>query len=176
MEFHVRCLLFVNDNQDLNLSFLTLPCAFGISGSLIWSETLMTLIFNPCGEFRWSPEGPGSQMHSPHLHVGAPGIFSDLLRSVQMLKRDWGVEKNGKLLHLSIPSKTAAWVSEFVVEYLPLSRTAAWFLSLQWRTCPWAEYSWWCEYTDHLYDFLHQRKHVAAEVVQNVMASKGAKI
>ena len=24
----------------------------GISGSLIWSETLMELIFNPCGEFR----------------------------------------------------------------------------------------------------------------------------
>ena len=23
----------------------------GISGSLIWSETLMELIFNPCGEF-----------------------------------------------------------------------------------------------------------------------------
>ena len=29
----------------------------------------------PCGEFRWSPEGPVSQIHSPHLHVGAPGIF-----------------------------------------------------------------------------------------------------
>ena len=24
----------------------------GISGSLIWSKTLMELIFNPCGEFR----------------------------------------------------------------------------------------------------------------------------
>ena len=29
----------------------------------------------PCGEFRWSQEGPVSQIHSPHLHVGAPGIF-----------------------------------------------------------------------------------------------------
>ena len=27
----------------------------GISGSLIWSKTLIELIFNPCGEFRWSP-------------------------------------------------------------------------------------------------------------------------
>ena len=24
----------------------------GVSGSLIWSKTLMDLIFNPCGEFR----------------------------------------------------------------------------------------------------------------------------
>ena len=47
----------------------------------------MELLFNPCGEFRWSPEGPVSQIHTPHLRVGAPGIFSDLLRSVQMLKR-----------------------------------------------------------------------------------------
>ena len=42
-----------------------------------------------------------------------------------MLKREWGAETNGKLPHLSIPSKTAAWVSEFAVEDLPLSRTAA---------------------------------------------------
>ena len=75
----------------------------GISRPLIWIKTLMELIFNPCGEFRWSPEGPVSQIHSPHLHVGAPGIFSDLLRSVQMLKREWGAESNGKLLHLFNP-------------------------------------------------------------------------
>ena len=42
-----------------------------------------------------------------------------------MLKREWGVESNRKLLHLSIPSKNAAWVPEFVVEGLPLSRTVA---------------------------------------------------
>ena len=58
-------------------------------------------------------------MHSPHLHVGAPGIFSDLLRSVQMLKRECGAESNGKLLHLFIPSKTAALVPKFAVEDLP---------------------------------------------------------
>ena len=45
--------------------------------------------FNPCGEFRWSPESPVSQIHSPHLHAGAPVIFSDLLRSVKMLWREW---------------------------------------------------------------------------------------
>ena len=72
----------------------------GISGSRIWPKPLMELIFNPCGEFWSGPEGPVSQIHSPHLHVGASGIFSDLLRFVQMLKREWGVECNGKLLHL----------------------------------------------------------------------------
>ena len=42
-----------------------------------------------------------------------------------MLKREWAAETNGKLPHLSIPSKTAARVPEFAVEDLPLSRTAA---------------------------------------------------
>ena len=79
----------------------------GISGSLIWSKTLMELIFNPCGEFRGSPVGPVSQIHSPRLLVVAPGIFSDLLKFVEMLKREWGAKSNGKLPHLFIPSKTA---------------------------------------------------------------------
>ena len=48
----------------------------GSSGSLIWSKTLMELIFNSYGEFRWSPECPVSQIHSPHLRFGAPEIFS----------------------------------------------------------------------------------------------------
>ena len=69
----------------------------GISGSLIWSKTPMELIFNLSGEVLLSEEGPVSQIHSAHLHIGAPGIFSYLLRSVQMLKREWDVESNGKL-------------------------------------------------------------------------------
>ena len=93
----------------------------GISGSLIWSKIL---IFNPCGEFRCSPKGPVSQINSPHLLVGAPGIFSDLLRSVQMLKREWGTESNRKLPHLFIPSKTATQVPEFAMEDLTLGRIA----------------------------------------------------
>ena len=76
-------------------------------------------------EFRSSPEGPVSQMHSPHLLVGAPGIVSDLLRFVQMLKREWGAESNGKLPHIFIPSKTATYVPEFAMEDLPLGRIAA---------------------------------------------------
>ena len=95
----------------------------GISGSLIWSKTLMELKFNLCGEFRLSPEDPVSQINSLHLLAEAPGIFSDLLTSVQMLKREWGTESNGKLLHLFIPSKTATLVSQFAVKYLSLGRT-----------------------------------------------------
>ena len=113
----------------------------GISGSLIWSKTLMELIFNLCGEFRWSPEGPVSRIHSPQLHVGVPGIFSDLARTVQILKREWGVESNGKLQHLSIPSKTAAWVPEFAVEGLPLSRIVALVPEFAVKDCHWTEYS-----------------------------------
>ena len=60
----------------------------------------------------------------PPLHVGAPGIFSDLLSFVQMLKREWGAESNGKLPYLFIPCKNPTLFPEFAVEGLPLSRTA----------------------------------------------------
>ena len=113
----------------------------GISGSLIWSKTLMELIVNPCGEFRWSAEGPVTQIHSPHLHVEAPEIFSNLLRSVQMLKREWGAEINGRLPHLLIPSKTANLIAKSAVEDLPLGRTTALVPEMQWKTCPWEEHS-----------------------------------
>ena len=112
----------------------------GISRSLIWSKTL-ELIFNSCCKFRWSPEGPVSQIHSPHLHVGAPGMFADLLRSVQMLKREWGAESNGKLPHLFIPSNTATLIPDFAVEDCLWTVLQSWFLRSQWMTCPLAEHS-----------------------------------
>ena len=114
----------------------------GISGSLIWSKTLMKLIFNRSGEFRWSLEGPGSQIHSPHRHAGAPGIFSDLLRSVQTLKRDWVRKATGSyrtylsLVKLQPGFLSLWWKICFWAELRP------WFLSLQWRTCSWVEYSY----------------------------------
>ena len=37
------------------------------------------------GEVR---KGPVSQNHSPHLHVDTPGIFSDLVSSIQIVKRE----------------------------------------------------------------------------------------
>ena len=90
----------------------------GISGSLIWSNSLMELMFNPCGGFRWSPEGPVSQIHFPHLHVGAPGIFSALLRSLQMLKR----VRCGKQREATAPIQS-------------LVKLQPWFLSLRWKIC-----------------------------------------
>ena len=88
-------------------------------------KTQMELIFNKGGEFRWSPEGPVSQIHSPHLQDGAPRIFPDLLTSIQMLKREWGAESNRKPPHLFLPSKTATLILEFAVEDLPSGRTAS---------------------------------------------------
>ena len=41
-----------------------------------------------------------------------------------MLNKESGAESNGKLPHLSIPSKTATLVPEFAVEDLPMGRTA----------------------------------------------------
>ena len=116
---------------------------FRISDLVWW-----ILIFNLCGEFLWSPEGPVSQIHSPHHHAGSPGVFSDIVRSVKMLKREWGAESNGKLPHLSIPSKTAAWVPELSVEDLPLSRTAALVPEFAVKDLPlgrilWCWWWWW---------------------------------
>ena len=79
----------------------------------------MELIFNHCDKFR-SSDGPVGQIHAPHLHAGVSEIFSDLFESVQMLKREYCAESNGKLPHLFIPSKTATLVPEIAVEDLPL--------------------------------------------------------
>ena len=104
-------------------------------------KTLMEQIFNPFGEFQWSPEGPVSQIHSPRLRAGSPGIFSDLLRSVQMLKREWGVESNGKLPHLSIPNKLQPGLLSLWWKTCLWAELHLCSLNLRWRTCPCAEYS-----------------------------------
>ena len=103
----------------------------------------MKLIFKPCCEFQWSPEDPVSQIHSPHLQAGAPGIFSDLLRSVQMLKREWSAESNGKLPHLFIPNKTATLVPDRSVDDLPLRRTVALVPKFAVKNLPLGRTLWW---------------------------------
>ena len=91
-----------------------------------WDFRISDLVKIPDGadiDFLWisvKSGRPVSQIHFPHPQVGAPGIFSDLLRSVHILKREWGAESNGKLPHLFIPGKTAALVHEFAVKDLPL--------------------------------------------------------
>ena len=116
-----------------------------------------TDIINPCGKFQWNPEGPGSQIYSHHLLIGAPGIFSDLLRFVLMLKRERerGVRKaTGSYCtysslvklqprFLTLQCKTSLWA-----ELQP------WCLSLQWLTCPWAEH-WWLYMIVYIYIYIH---------------------
>ena len=63
--------------------------------------------------------------------LGPPGIFSDLLRCIQMLHREWGAESNGKLPYLFVPCKTATLVREFVVEDLSSAELLPTFLPLQ---------------------------------------------
>ena len=96
----------------------------GITGSLMWSKTLMELIFIPRGEFRRIPEGPVSHIHSPHHHAVAPGIFFRSFKVSSKAKERVGAE-NGKLQHLFIPIKTATFIPELPVEDLPLGRNAA---------------------------------------------------
>ena len=71
-----------------------------------WDFWISDLVKNPDGtnvilthvvNFDEVREVPVSQIHSPHVHVRAPGIFSVLLSSVQMLKTELGAESNGKL-------------------------------------------------------------------------------
>ena len=63
-------------------------------------------------------------------------IFSELLRSVQMLKKEWCPKSNGMLPHLLILGKTATLVPDFGAK-----ERQPWCLSLQSKTCPWAEHS-----------------------------------
>ena len=89
-----------------------------------------------------------SQIHSPHLRFGAPGIFSDLLRSVQMLKERVGCEK-----------ATGSYRT-----YSPLVKLQPWFLSLRWTICLWAELPPWClslqwktcPWAEHTYTYIHK--------------------
>ena len=65
-ELMERRFYYLSDIKDYNTPYLFKRGrrVIGISGSLIQSKTLMELIFNPCGEFRLSLEGPVSQIHS----------------------------------------------------------------------------------------------------------------
>ena len=114
----------------------------GIFGSLVSSETMMKLIFNPCSEFRRSPKGPVSQIYSPHLHVGDPATFSDLLTSVHILKREWGVRKaTGYYRTYSCIVKLQPWFLSLWWKTWLWAELQTLCLSLQCYTCPWAEHS-----------------------------------
>ena len=121
----------------------------GISESLIWSKTLMELIFNPCGEFRWSPEGPVSQ-----IPLSAPPRWCpwDLFRSFNFCSDAKERMGCGKKREATAPiqslvklqpwswacgertsfDRTAAMVPALAVNDLPLGRTLWWWLLLWW--------------------------------------------
>ena len=69
--------------------------------------------------------------------------FQIYSRSLQMLKREWGAESNGKLPHLFIPSKTTTLVPEFAVEDLPLGRTATLVPKFAVKDLPLGRTLWW---------------------------------
>ena len=75
----------------------------------------MELIFNPVVNYGEVREDQLANSTLLTANLGALRIFPDLLRSVQMLKREWGSRSNVKLPHLFSPSKTATLVSEFAV-------------------------------------------------------------
>ena len=89
----------------------------GISGSLIWSKTLMELIFKPYGEFRGSPEGPVSQIHS----LSSPPHWCpwDLFKVCSDAKERVGCRKQ--------------WEATAPIQ--SLVKLQPWFLSLRWNTC-----------------------------------------
>ena len=60
-------------------------------------------------------------LNSKLMPLGSLQIF---LKSIQMLKREWCAEINGKLPHLFIPSKIVTLIPEFAVEDLSLDITA----------------------------------------------------
>ena len=102
-------------------------------------KTLMEQIFKPCGEFRWSLEGPDSQIHSPQLHTGAPRIFSHILMFVQMLNREWVRKATGSYTTYSSTVNLEPCFLSFAVEDLPSAELQPWFMRFQCWTCPWAQ-------------------------------------
>ena len=84
----------------------------GISGSLIWSRTLVELNLTPVVNFGEVRMVQLNQIHSPHLHVGPLGSFR-----IFSGKREWGAEGYGKLPHLFFRSKTAVFILYYLKNY-----------------------------------------------------------
>ena len=119
LEVGVNIVLFISESHLSTCVYVRGRRVIWISGSLIRSKTLMVQI--PVVNF--GEVGPFSQIHSPHLLAGAPGIFSDLLRSVQMLKRELVRKATGNYRTYPSLVKLQLGFLSFTVENLPLSRT-----------------------------------------------------
>ena len=100
----------------------------GISGSLVWSKTLMELTFYHVvnfGEFRRAQLAKSTLLASSLVSLRSFQICMVSSDAKERKERVWGVESNRKLPHIFVSSKTVTLVPEFGVEDLPLSRTAA---------------------------------------------------
>ena len=75
--------------------------------------------------------------------MGAPGIFSDLLRCVQVLKRERGCGKQREAIARTYSSlvKLQPWFLSLQLKICLWQSCKPWCLSLQWKTCPWEEHS-----------------------------------
>ena len=79
---------------------------------------------NPVVDFGEVRKAQLTNIHSPHLHVAAPGRTFRSFMVCSDAKERVGAESNGKFPHLFTPSKTSTLVPEFAVKGLPLGRTA----------------------------------------------------
>ena len=82
-------------------------------------KTPMELIFNPCGKFRWSPEGPVSQIHFPQSTLVPLGFFFRSFKVCSDAKERVGCRKQ----------------REAIAPIQSLVKLQPWFLSLRWKTC-----------------------------------------
>ena len=109
-----------------------------LSGQKPWWNWYLNPVVN-FGEVRRAQLAKSTLLTSTTVPLGS----FQILRSVQMLKREWDAESNGKLPHLSIPSKNAAWIPEFAVVDLPLSRSAALIPEFAVKHLPLGRPHWW---------------------------------
>ena len=145
-----------------NITFLRV---IAISGSLIWSKTLMKLIFNPCGEFRWRPKGPVSQILSRQSknavvieRVGEGRIMLELIKESKRNWLDHWLRRNCRLKDVlegmvngkKVRSRRNQMIDDIMINGLyedtkrKAEKRVEWrMLSLQWKTCPWAEHYDW---------------------------------
>ena len=111
-------IMFYSSADDEGDGWLGFPDLW--SGQKPWRNCYLTPVVN-FGEVRRAQLAKSTLLTSSLVHLGS----FQILRFVQMLKIEWDAESNKKLPHLFIPSKTATYVSEFVMGDVPLGRIAA---------------------------------------------------
>ena len=144
---------------------MVVPSSSGLPGLLIWHLAIFyrdTLKIGVTGDWDFQisdlvKNPDGSDYLSPIVNFGKVRraqvakstlftstlvpleSFQIFLRSVQMLKREWGAESNGKLPNLFILSETATCFLSLRRKTCLWADLQPWCLSSQWKNCPWAE-------------------------------------